>query len=60
VGKSAYLGDRAVARLYNERLLVQALQLFGAVERCFNLISEGDEEFGSSMPVSAGKGRAEI
>ena len=31
-----------------------------AVERCFNLISEGDKEFGSSMLMTAGSGRAEI
>jgi hypothetical protein len=31
-----------------------------AVERCFSLISEGNEEFASSMLMGAGKGRAEI
>jgi hypothetical protein len=29
-------------------------------ERCFSLVSEGNEESGSSMLISAGKGRAEI
>jgi hypothetical protein len=28
--------------------------------RCFSLISEDDEEFASSMLISAGKGRAKI
>jgi hypothetical protein len=28
--------------------------------RCFNLISEGDEESGLSMLMSVGSGRAEI
>jgi hypothetical protein len=31
-----------------------------AVERCFSLISEGDEELGSSMLMRAGSGRAEV
>jgi hypothetical protein len=31
-----------------------------AEERCFSVISEGDEELGSSMLMSAGEGRAEI
>jgi hypothetical protein len=31
-----------------------------AEERCFSAIAEDDEEFGSSMLISAGKGRAEI
>jgi hypothetical protein len=30
-----------------------------AEERCFSVISEGDEELRSSMLISAGKGRAE-
>jgi hypothetical protein len=30
------------------------------VVRCFSVISEGDEELGSSMLMSAGEGRAEI
>jgi hypothetical protein len=34
--------------------------MIGAEERCFSVISVGDEEFGSSMLISAGKGRAEI
>ena len=31
-----------------------------AEERCFGVISKGDEEFRSSMLISAGKGRAEV
>jgi hypothetical protein len=31
-----------------------------AEERCFSVISEGNEEFGSLMLMSTGKGRAEI
>jgi hypothetical protein len=34
--------------------------IVGAEERCFSSISERDEELGSSMLISAGKGRAEI
>lgn len=36
------------------------LAMISAKERSFNLISEGDEEFGLSMLMSAGKGTAEI
>jgi hypothetical protein len=31
-----------------------------AEERCFSIISKGDEEFGSLMLISAGRGRAEL
>jgi hypothetical protein len=31
-----------------------------AEERCFSAISEGDEEFGSLMLMSTGRGIAEI
>jgi hypothetical protein len=55
-----------VASTYGCRTVIQraALRMSTAViraeERCFSVISEGDEEFGSLILMSTGKGRAEI
>jgi hypothetical protein len=56
---SVYLGDTAVVRPQRTAPCMSTAIVRGVV-RCFNSISEGDEESGSSMLMSAGKGRAEI
>ena len=37
-----------------------SIAIIRAEERCFSVISKGDEEFRSSMLITASKGRVEI
>ena len=50
---SAYLGDAAVARSYNERLVCMSTAIIRAIEMCFGLVSEGNKGFVSLMLISA-------
>jgi hypothetical protein len=67
VGASRYEGRRVrISWEYSYRTVIQraarcmSTAIIMAVERCFSLISKGDEELGSSMLMSAGSGRAEV